>query len=131
MAAISNLLTYNIIEGDDVQIEWTLTDVTTGDPYDFTGTTKCWFTLKKNPDDSDSNALIALNSIDDTSYLKYGPSPGPGPGKIYVWMSDTLTANLADYNYTYYDLQVLQNGLIATLVTGKIQFVKQITEAIS
>lgn len=128
MTATADFFDYTIVEGDDIEIIWTLTDSETSDPFDFTGVTKMWFTLKKDYSDDDTEAFVSVNTIDDSSYIKFGPGD-VGPGQVWVWIQDTESAGLAEYSYVYYDIQVIQNGKIATLVRGRFPFVPEVTEA--
>lgn len=127
MTATIDFFNYTIVEGDDKEFTWTLTDRETGNPYDFTGVTKMWLTLKVdfNQDDDD---IVSINTIDDPTYIKYG-IPDVGAGQIWAHLQDTQTVGLAQYAYVYYDIQVLQNGKVLTLARGRIPWVDEVTAA--
>jgi len=127
MTATADFFNYTIVEGDDVQITWTLTDSDTGNPYTFSGVTKLWVCLKVDFSDLDDDAIVNINSIDDPTYCKYG-SVDVGDGQVWAWIQDTQTAGLGEYEYVYYDIQVLADGKILTLCRGKIPFVSEVIQ---
>lgn len=128
MTATIDFFDYTIVEGDDKKFTLTLTDADSGDPYDFTGTTKLWVTLKRDYADTDANAIVSINTIDDSSYVKYG-IPDVGDGQVWFHLQDIQTVGLAQYAYVYYDVQVIQNGDILTLARGRIPWVDEVTAA--
>ena len=130
MATTLDIDDKNLVEGDDVEITWTLT-LPDGSYYDFTGVTKVWFTLKALFEDSDADALIGpLNSDDNPTQVTYGAG-GPGAGKIKVWMKADETTGAAARKNPVYDIQVLKSGKINTLVRGIMPFDHEITEETS
>jgi len=107
-----------IVEGDDIPSTWTLVNESDGELYDFSGVTKLWFTLKKHETDINADAIIGpLNSVDNADQVKYD-APTPGAGKVWVWLKAAETAGLAVQGSMFYDIQVLKDGLVNTLVTG-------------
>lgn len=125
MYATIDFLDENVTEGDDIPITWTLTS--SGSPFDLSTVTKVWITVKKDYDDDDSAALIAINSDDDPTLVQYGVA-GPGAGKIYGKLIAASTVGLAQYRYVYYDIQGLNASNIQTFVHGRIKFHKQATK---
>lgn len=129
MTAKLDILKKNFVEGDTINILFTFTEKD-GTLYDFTGVTKAWFTVKANYTDSDSNALVALNSIDNPTQVTFGVA-GPGEGVARVIVNPAESAGLAQYVHRYYDFQVLKGTVISTLVFGEIGFVHEVTQATS
>ena len=128
MTATCDLTGKSFTEGDDLRGAWTLQD-DDGDPYDFTGVTKLWITVKKSREDDDDQALIGpLNSVDDPTQVKFD-YPTADQGLVWVWFKAAETAGLAAYGTVFYDVQVLKNGLINTVVDGDISFKDETTRA--
>ncbi len=128
MTAQLDILKKNFVEGDTITITFKF-KLKDGSLYDFTGVTKVWFTVKDNYNQSDVNALVALNSADDPTQVTYGVA-GPGEGKGKVIMAATDTPGLAQYKHRYYDFQILKGGnVINTLVRGELKFVHEVTLA--
>jgi hypothetical protein len=126
MAVVVDLTGKGYVEGDDIVIPFTLRQG--GAPYDLSAVTKVWFTVKSNENDTDEKAKIRLNSDDNPTQVTYGGT-NPGPGKILVWALSGETAGLAAYKTLTYDIQVLQDSLILTLVRGPLKLAHEVTLA--
>ena len=108
MAAQLDILKKNFVEGDVIQITFTFVD-SAGSLYDFSGVTKAWFTVKSSFEQTDADALVAINSVDEPAQVSYGIA-GPGDGKAEVIMLNANTTGLAGYDRRHYDFQVLDAG---------------------
>ena len=111
----NNMVVYR---GDDFSTQLTFADEE-GEPIDITGW-KIFFTVKKNKDDSDIKARIAVD-VEPTD---------PTTGVVLVTVSHTLTSTLA--GFYYYDFQFTKaDGTVQTITGGGITFERDITRRVS
>lgn len=130
MPAEYNFVRGNFDEGDDNRFFFILTDPITSAYYDWAGVTKAWITLKKNETDDDADKVIQLNSVDHPTQVKIN-HPTADEGNIWFWFKAADCKVWAALGELHYDVQVLKDGLINTLVKGTIPFGHEITEAIA
>lgn len=117
--AIVNLTSEKIVEGNDIPITWDVTE--DGDYYDWTGVTKMWFCIKETVHDDDADALVLLNSVDDSGQVKYD-HPTADEGQCWVELASTDSAGLAAKGTLKYEIKVLKSGKENTLIQGDICF---------
>jgi len=130
MTARKDILGYEIVEGDDVPLTWTITD-STGAVYDFTGVTKAFFTIKKSRSDDDDDALIGpLNTADDPTQIEYN-YPTADAGQIWVELTSGQTEDIAARGLCWYDYRVIKAGKVNTIVRGQISFEHETTDETS
>ena len=123
-----DLLGYVLTDGDDIPFTFVYRRRDNGELYDFSGVTKAWYTIKENQDDVDGDALVGpYNSIDNTTLVKQG-APTPGDGKVWILFPKADTAGLSARGDLWYDVQILDGGLVHTLQKGKLKFTWQSTE---
>lgn len=107
-----------LVRGDDWSIKLIISSG--GVPLDITGST-FWFTLKSAVDSPDPGDLqvtaIPTNSTDAES------------GIIYITASKSLTDALEAKTYSYDIQQVNSQGLVNTILIGKVKVVKDITRS--
>lgn len=108
---------FSIIRGDDKFYILTFTDESTGNPRDITGWT-VKFTVKKDLDDTDANAVIAKEVTSHFDALN-------GKTKVQLTHDDT---DLEIRNY-YYDIQVKTAAdEVFTIMTGLLVVKPDITQ---
>lgn len=115
-------------EGDDNRFYFKFTDSEDGSYYDWAGVTKAWITLKKNEWDDDSDAVIQLDSVADSTQIKTD-HPTADKGQMWVWFKAADCKVWAALGDLYYDVKVLKDGLRNTLVKGMMPFGHETTEA--
>lgn len=85
---------------------------------------KMWFTVKDKATDPDVNAIIALNSVDNSDQIV---SSFPTSGQFQIQLTDADTDLLVKTAYLY-DVQVKEaNGTVTTVQRGKLKVVRDIT----
>lgn len=106
------------VRGDSNPLKITLENME-GNPVDLTGST-VFFTVKRNMQDTDANALIAKSTTTHTSAVD---------GETQI----TLTTTDTDITGTfYYDVQVKNSdGEIFSVIADKIIFVDDVTKRTS
>lgn len=118
MTAICNVgREHIIVEGDYKPLVWTITNISDGAAYDFTGVTKVFFSIKKDATDLYTAAIVKLNSIDNPGQVEYD-APDPGAGKIRVKLESADILDLAVLGPMVYDIKVLKSGKPQTLIKG-------------
>lgn len=105
--------------GDDVTINVTVQD-SDDNAIDITGYT-FWFTMKKQQDDTDAQAVIQKSVTSHTT---------PASGLTAFSLSKTDT-NIAVDSY-YYDIQMKDaSGNVQTLTKGQAKVIQDITQSTS
>jgi len=127
-ATTHNFKKGDFVEGDDNRFFFILTDRITGDYYDWAGVTKAWFTIKRNYSDDDTEAVFQVNTVDDATQIKTD-HPTADEGNIWFWIKAAECKTWAAFGAMYYDVQVLKDGLVNTLVEGTIPFGHESTKA--
>ncbi len=108
-----------VFKGDDVTFTVTVTD-SDGNAVDITGTT-IWFTVKKNKDDLDSDALIQKEVTSHTN-------PTGGISSIALTDADT---GITPGQY-FYDIQTVNSGgLVNTYGVGNFIVLQDVTTDIA
>lgn len=108
----------NITRGDTVPVKLTITDAANA-PIDITGNT-FFFTIKKNYDDLDANALLQVSATAPSGSLSTG-------GVITLTLQVPTTMELGTF---YYDVQRVISGspdTITTLAKGSVTIEYDVT----
>lgn len=110
-------------QGDDesLMLTFTYAGTTTSTPYTI-GAAQFWFTVKNNPEDTDTSALIAKNPLD---FMKLNDN------QIVCFVEGSLTSSLESKDY-YYDIQykgagTFPNANVLTLSEGILELKQEIT----
>lgn len=111
------------VKGDNEYYD--LKAIRSGQPIDLTGAnTKIWFTAKRVRDDTDDDALIQLNNVDNPTQIVFVDRV---QGLFYVGLKPEDTVDITD-DYLVFDVQVReQTGRITTVVSGNVKLVRDIT----
>lgn len=125
-----NGLINNLVVGDDIDIERTITNVPEGDSL-----VKAWFTVKARETDPDINAIFQKTIT--ASYVAgqgeiTDDGAGDQQGAVTFELTNVDTLLLVGDTAYYYDLQVkTANAKIYTPEKGQLTMRKQITVATS
>ena len=105
--------------GDSKTINMSFKD-NTGNPIDLTGAT-IWFTVKRNPMDLDSNAVIQKEITSHTDATN-------GLSTISLAPTDTNDLEIRSYNY---DIQLVDSiGKVTTIIVGTFKLLLDITRSV-
>lgn len=106
--------------GNSELYELTITD-SAGNPIDLTGCT-IWFTMKVDPNDSDSDAAIQKIVTEHSD---------PTHGKTKVNLTAVDTRNLAPNKSYFYDFKYknASGDVVKTLLEGRVKVLQNITQA--
>jgi hypothetical protein len=87
---------------------------------------KVWLTAKRELDDGDSEAVIAVDSDQGDVIFT-----NPLKGKAQINIPPESTMNLDEDEAFHYDVQLREaNGVVTTIATGKLELIPDITRAI-
>jgi len=131
-----------IPRGDDLELQrgdtWAITMQRLGD---VSGRDKLWFTLKDDKDDADTEALVQIEESAGLVYINGAPAGTPANGSITVTdavrgnltvgLAAVESAKLADVGNLYYDVQMLDDPVVTTLVHGRAVMVGDSTLAVA
>lgn len=120
----------SVPRGDDLALQrgdtWAITMQRLGD---VSGRDELWFTLKDDKDDADASALVQIDESTGLLYINGVPAGTPANGSIVVTdaakgnltinLAAVEAAKLADVGNLYYDVQLLDDPAITTLVRGR------------
>jgi len=109
----------DIVAGNDVEIERTLTTIPSG-----TVLSQAWFTVKKKYTDADVDAIISkLITTVNQSGIGFIEDAGAGDGiaKIHFYLTPLDTVKLIAYSQYPYDIKIkLDNSMLFTPESGLI-----------
>lgn len=116
--------------GDSRTWELIVTD-TSGSAFDLTDAA-VWFTVKRNPRDTDAKAIItkATKNVEGgaDSQILITDEEG-GEAEIYLVPADTESLEIASYDF-HYDVQVkTKTGKVYTVMQGAFRLLAEITRA--
>lgn len=107
--------------GDDYDHDF-VAQMQSGSPYNLT---KVWFTVKHDTKDNDANAKLQYDS-DTPADLEITDGPN-GEFTLHLQAADTEDLE----GPWFYDIQVLSSGEIVTVARGIIEFLPNVTRALS
>lgn len=89
---------------------------------------KIWFTIKREDEDLDADALIALNSVANPTQVVITDEAA---GLFYVRLDPTDTEDITD-EHLLYDVQVReQDNRFTTVRKGKFKLIRDITRSVA
>ena len=128
--------------GDDLDLQrgdtWSITFYRLGN---ISGRDKLWFTLKDDKDDTDATAWVQIEESAGLEYIAGAAASTSANGSIAVTdaalgnLTVTLaaveSAKLADVGNLYYGVQMLDDPVVTTMVSGRAVMMGDVTRETS
>jgi hypothetical protein len=135
--------TSEALDGDDIYIHRGDTNII---PFsnlgNIVGRAKLWFTVKSNKkSDDDDESIIQIEETAGLLYLNGADAGEAGNGSItvtdevagsgYVTLDEVESDDLNIKTGLYYDIQVLNSGVVSTLIDGEAAVTADVTRAVA